>query len=74
MADVIPYFRFVAVIIIGGLVFYFLNLLLVETYTELSAPSSVFWTAMLTLFTYIPAIVFFRSGFRLIMFQQKRRY
>ena len=74
MADVIPYFRFVAALVVGGLTFYFFNLILVDSFTELSTPSSVYWTALFTIFTYIPAVVLFRSGIRLIMYQQKRRF
>jgi hypothetical protein len=74
MADVIPYFRFVAVIVIGGLVFAFFNMFLSGTFGDLTPSGSVFWSAMLTIFTYIPAIIFFRNGIRLVMYQQKRRF
>ena len=74
MADVIPYFRFIAVLVIGGLVFALFNMFLSNTFTGLTPTSSVFWSAMLTIFTYIPAIIFFRNGIRLVMYQQKRRF
>jgi hypothetical protein len=74
MADVIPYFRFIAVLVIGGLVFYFFNMFLTGVFGDLTPNGSVFWSAMLTIFTYIPAIIFFRNGIRLVMYQQKWRF
>lgn len=72
--DFIPFFRFVAAIVLGGLVFSFFNMILLGSFTGISLPTSIYWSAMLTIFTYILAIVLFRNGIRLVMYQQKRRY
>ena len=73
--DVIPFFRFVGAIIAGGFMFYFLSLTLTELVSMTSATSTgVYFFALMTMFSAIPAIILFRSGIRLVMGMQKRRF
>jgi hypothetical protein len=65
--------RLFASLIVGGFAFYFLNIMIQGLNGELSTPG-VYFLAMLSIFSFIPAIILFRSGISLIMDQQKRRF
>ena len=71
--DVIPFFRFVASIFLGGLTFFFFALFIDELLVEIPT-SGVYFNALMALFTGIPAIVLFRSGIKLVMHMQKKRF
>jgi len=70
--DVIPFFKFVAAIFLGGLTFYFFSLFLAGLMGMLPI-TSIYFNAMLAIFSGIPAVILFRSGIRLVMHMQKRR-
>ena len=73
--DVIPFFRFVGAIIAGGFMFFFLSLTLNELVSQTSAYSTgVYFFAMMTIFSLLPAVILFRSGINLVMKMQKRRF
>lgn len=72
--DVIPFLRFVAAIFIGGLSFYFFFLILFPEVNSILPVSNIYFNAMLSICTGIPAAVLFRSGIKLIMHMQKRSF
>jgi len=69
--DLIPFFRYIAAIVVFGLSFYFFGILLVGLYTEMEFGGT--YAGILTsLWAALPAIVLFSAGIRLMMVQQKR--
>ena len=71
--DIIPFFKFVAAIILGGITFYFFLMFLNEMISETGYVPSAYFNAMMAIFTFIPAVILFRSGIKLIMHMQKKR-
>ena len=69
--DIIPFARFIGAIICFGLAFYFLGLM-VTALMELIAFEGSYATALVSLWTALPAVVLFFSGIRLIMVMQQR--
>jgi len=69
--DFIPFFRFIASIIMFGISFYFLNLMLGAINSGIPTVG-VWFAALMFLWTLLPAVVLFASGVRLIMTMQKR--
>lgn len=69
--NIIPYWRFFAVIICFGFTFYFLNLTFSELTTAIPT-TGAFFAAMLTLWSALPGIVLLRSGVKMVMTLQKR--
>jgi len=63
----------VAAIILGGITFYFFAMFLNEMITETGYVPTAYFNAMMSIFTFIPAVILFRSGIRLIMHMQKKR-
>jgi len=69
--DIIPFGRFIASVILGGLTFYIFNLILQE-FMEMLSFTGTYANILSILFAAIPAVIIFFSGIRLIMVQQKR--
>ena len=69
--NVTPYFRFLAAIILFGISFYFLNDLMSLVTDELPIGGAYF-SALMFLWTALPAVVLFVSGIKLMITAQKR--
>ena len=71
--DIIPYMRYIGIIFSFGFMFYFLALCVTQLTTDLPI-SSVFFTALLSLWSALPGVVLLRQGIKLIRDNQKRRF
>ena len=71
--DIIPYARYAGIIFSFGLFFFFLNLCVTELNSDIST-SSIFFTALLSIWSALPGVVLLRQGIKLVRDNQKRRF
>lgn len=69
--DFIPFFRFVAAIIVFGIMFYFLAIMITGV-VDIITFEGQYASVITILWGALPAVVLFTTGIRLIMVQQKR--
>ena len=69
--DIVPFFRYIAAIVVFGLSFYFFNVLFTGL-TDLIPFTGDYANSLLFMWAALPAIVLFFTGIRLLMVQQKR--